>query len=96
MTKTDGKYLATIEIYGDEIPKSVGPNDRKTYLENIKKQLKVYYDCKLKNIEADIAKDKLDNENSLSKIIFKAIDEIQLPYIEKLKFLQYQKIDSRI
>ena len=37
MTKTDGKYLATIEIYGDEIPKSVGLNDRKTYLENIKK-----------------------------------------------------------
>lgn len=74
MTKTDGKYLASIEIYADEIPKTVNSNDRKTYLENIKKQLKVYYDCKLKNIEADIAKDKLDNETSLNKIIFKAID----------------------
>lgn len=37
MTKTDGKYLASIEIYADEIPKTVNSNDRKTYLENIKK-----------------------------------------------------------
>ena len=96
MTKIDGKFMATIEIYGDEIPKSLSSNDQKKYLQNIKKQLKVYYDCKLKNIEADIAKDKLDNEFSLNKIVFKAIDEIELPYIEKLKFLQYQKIESRI
>lgn len=32
MTKTDGKYLATIEIYADEIPKSITVNDQKKYL----------------------------------------------------------------
>jgi len=74
MTKTDGKYLATIEIYADEVPKAISSNEQKKYLENIKKELKVYYDCKLKNIEADIAKDKLESETSLNKIIFKAID----------------------
>ena len=74
MTKTDGKYLATIEIYADEGPKAITSNEQKKYLENIKKELKVYYDCKLKNIEADIAKDKLESETSLNKIIFKAID----------------------
>lgn len=56
----------------------------------------MYYDCKLKNIEADIAKDKLESETSLNKIVFKAIDEIDLPYVDKLKFLQFQKIDARI
>ena len=28
--------------------------------------------------------------------MFKAIDEIDLPYVDKLKFLQLQKIDTRI
>jgi len=74
MTKTDGKDPATTEIYADEVPKAITSNEQKKYLENIKKELKVYYDCKLKNIEADIAKDKLESETSLNKIIFKAID----------------------
>jgi ATP-dependent Lon protease len=47
-------------------------------------------------LEAEVAKDKIETESSLNKIVFRAIDEIEAPYIDKLKFLQLQKIESRI
>lgn len=72
LVKSEGKLHATIEIYNDEF----GGPEKKNYLDNIKKELKLYYDCKLKNIEADMAKEKLDSETSINKIIFKAIDEL--------------------
>ncbi len=42
-------------------------------------------------MEADISKDKLENETSINKLIFKAIDEIEIPHIEKVKFIQLSK-----
>lgn len=70
LSKTEGRHLATVEIYTDEVP----AGDKKHYLENLKKELKLYYDCKLKNLEAEMAKDRLDSETSINKIIFRAID----------------------
>lgn len=31
----------------------------------------------------------------MNKIIFRAIDEIDLPFTEKIKFLQMHRLDSR-
>ena len=94
--KSEGKNLATVEIFTDEVPKSITTDQRRTYLDNLKRELKVYYDCKMKNIEADQAKEKLDPETSLNKIVFRGIDEIELPYLEKIKFLQLMRVEDRI
>ena len=50
----------------------------------------------MKNLEAEMAKDKLDHQTSINKIVFKAIDEIELTHLQKLKFLQFSKIQARI
>lgn len=60
-------------------------------ISNLKKELKSYYECKLRSMEAEISKDKLENETSINKLIFKAIDEIEISYIEKVKFIQLNK-----
>jgi hypothetical protein len=62
----------------------------------LKKELKLYYDCKLKNLEADIAKDKLEAETSINKLIFRAVDDLEISFMEKIKFLQFAKVDARI
>jgi hypothetical protein len=45
----------------------------------------------MRNLEAESLKLRLDNEVSLNKIIFKGISELELPYQEKIKFLQLSK-----
>ncbi len=70
--------------------------EKKKSLQNLKKELKLYYDCKLKNLEADIAKDKLEAETSINKLIFRAVDDLEMSLMEKIKFLQFAKVDARI
>ena len=62
----------------------------------MKKELKLYYDCKLKNLEADLAKDKLESETSINKLIFRAADDLEITFVEKIKFLQFAKVEARI
>jgi ATP-dependent Lon protease len=62
---------------------------------NLKKELKTYYECKLKNFDAEIQKDRLDSETSLNKILYRGIDQIDLPYPDKVKFLQLGKHEAR-
>lgn len=45
--------------------------------------------------EADFYKDKLDGESSVNKILFRAIDNLELPYTDKLRFLQLARHDQR-
>lgn len=45
----------------------------------------------MRNVEAESLKDRLDNESSVNKIIYKAISELDLTYQEKVKFLQLSK-----
>ena len=60
-------------------------------VQNLKKELRTYYECKLKNFDAEVQKDKLESQVSLNKTIYKAISEIEPPYPEKIKFLQLIK-----
>jgi hypothetical protein len=50
----------------------------------------------MRNAEAEHLKDRLESEASLNKVIFKAISELELPYQEKIKFLQISKHEPRI
>ena len=42
----------------------------------MKKELKLYYECKMRNSEAESLKDRLDSEVSLNKVIFRSISEL--------------------
>ena len=42
--------------------------------------MKLFYECKMRNSEAESLKDRLDSEASLNKIIFRSISELELPY----------------
>jgi ATP-dependent Lon protease len=50
----------------------------------------------LRNFDADVQKERLDNEASLNKIICRAINDLEMPYPEKIKFLQLPKHDIRL
>ena len=42
-----------------------------------------------------MSKDRLDLETSINKIIFKAASQIDIPLVDKLRFLQLHKYDAR-
>lgn len=50
----------------------------------------------MRNVEADVYKERLDNEVSLNKIIFKTVSQLELPYQDKIRFLQIGKHEPRI
>lgn len=58
--------------------------------------MKIYYECKLKHHEAEVKKAQIEQEKSINKLVFKCSDEIDIPYIEKLKLLQMNRQDHKI
>ena len=58
--------------------------------------MKVFYECKLKPHESEIKKQLVDNEKSVNKMIYKCIDELEIPLNEKVKFLQISRQDIKI
>lgn len=50
MKKVEGNWIATIEIFPDDLSKDAENQiDKKKLLINLKKEMKVYYECKLKH-----------------------------------------------
>ena len=63
---------------------------------HLKKEMKVFYDCKLKPHESELKKQMIDQEKSLNKLIYKSIDDIDLPVSDKVRFLQIHRHDHKI
>lgn len=73
----DGKVMAQVELFNDGVSREMeGMLEKKSLISNLKKELKVYYECKMRQNEADFYKDKLDGESSVNKILFRAIDNL--------------------
>jgi hypothetical protein len=50
ISKIDGKSLASIEIFSDEVTKEIEAGmEKKNLIQNFKKELKTYYDCKMRS-----------------------------------------------
>ena len=53
LKKVEGNWIASVEIFPDELSKeSEAQIEKKKLLLNLKKEMKVYYECKLKHHEA--------------------------------------------
>lgn len=60
MVRKDVGYLATIEVLNDEITKDIELSlSKKKLFEKLKTELKTFYDCTLKQTDADMKKIKL-------------------------------------
>lgn len=93
MTKRDVGYVATIEILSDEITKDVEQTlIKKRLLEKLKTELKTFYECTLKQVDADVKKFKLESETRINKLVFTTIGDLELNIDQALEFLQVNSI----
>jgi hypothetical protein len=61
LSREGGLLTANIELLTDEITKDIeNALEKKNLVQNLRKELKIYYECKMKNIDAEISKDRLD------------------------------------
>lgn len=63
---------------------------------NLKKEMKIYYECKLKHNEAEIKKQVVEQEKSVNKIVYRCCSELDLSIFDKLRLLQLSRQDTKI
>lgn len=77
MAKRDVGYVATIEILTDEITKDVElALIKKKLIDRLKTELKTFYECTQKQVDADIKKFKLESETRINKLVFTTIGDL--------------------
>lgn len=97
LKKQDSNLIGSIEIFPDDISKEAELEiDKKKMVINLRREMKIYYECKLKHHEAEIKKKILEQEKSINKIIFRCCSELDLSIYEKLKLLQLSRQDIKI
>lgn len=64
--------------------------------QDLKNELKLYYQCVQGKNESERNCEKLDTETSTIKIVYQSINEMKLPIGEKLRFIQTECLPEKI